>query len=864
MEAFYPVSVACANSVQKAQELIEKELFDAIVCDYEMPGITGIEFLRRLRNSGDTRPFIIFTGRGREEVIIEALNEGADGYVRKGADPKVVFAELFNILNKTVEKKRNEIELKRTKERLESLITNSFDAVVLFDLEGRIISTNPAFEKIYGWSQEEVKGKVLPMVPERERGQVIEYFRTVAKTGRPFNYTGLRLRKDGEKMLMNMSVSPVYDNDGNVVAIAGIGRDVSDVSRALKEAAFREEELRITLASIADGVIATDISGKVTLINEAAQKLTGHTEQEALGKHIDEIFRIRNELTGESVEVPVKRVLSSGMIQGLANSTVLISKDGTEYVISDAASPIRDEGEKILGVVLVFRNETEKRKVQRRISLRQAVSDVLVRGFETGQALQHTVEALQSQLSASVVELWLLDRKSDLLKRAAVNGSERFSDFIKEGESNFSLHEDRQLKALIEEGRSNQVEVEHSSLSRKNVAVSSGLKTAIAVPIKSNEGPCGLLLLFFEKSMNRDQELLNTLSDIGFQIGLYISKERKSELLELRNRVLEVMSDTLLLAHKEDSALLITYCNPAFEHVMSINANDAMSRDLFSLMTEIYGEEVALKFKSSFEANTSRSSEILKCSRGGRELYLDTSFFCVSKESWVLLQKNITEVVETLDMLQKANQKLKLIYNVGRHDLINNLQAIETYVQLISLGDGDNDIAMRLQEAVERIKEQFTTMREIQDSGAPRWFNLRKIFEASSHYVQNKINVEYIGPEVEIFADPLIDRVFHNLVTNTLRHGGKAKNIMLTVKKNEGVLEIIYEDDGRGIPDDIRSQLFDELGNRAMHGLRFVKDILKITGIDVREEGKQGQGVRFVMSVSKGNYRIFQGENIEK
>jgi PAS domain S-box-containing protein len=139
--------------------------------------------------------------------------------------------------------------------------------------------------------------------------------------------------------------------------------------RRQAEEAFAEEKerLAVTLRSIGDGVITTDIEGRVVLINKLAENLTGWTQEQAAGKHLDQVFHIINELTRERCENPVDKVLQTGMIVSLANHTVLISHDGTERVISDSGAPIRDRESKIIGVVLVFRDITEQEKMRKEI-----------------------------------------------------------------------------------------------------------------------------------------------------------------------------------------------------------------------------------------------------------------------------------------------------------------------------------------------------------------------------------------------------------------------------------------------------------------------------------------------------------------
>lgn len=138
------------------------------------------------------------------------------------------------------------------------------------------------------------------------------------------------------------------------------------IRRQQSEEAFRESEerFRTTLYSIGDGVITTDWMGNVELINEVAEKLTGWTQSEAIGKTLEEVFNIINEYSRKPVEIPIRKVIREGAIVGLANHTLLIAKDGTEYPIADSGAPIRNEKGEIVGVVLVFRDQTDERRAE--------------------------------------------------------------------------------------------------------------------------------------------------------------------------------------------------------------------------------------------------------------------------------------------------------------------------------------------------------------------------------------------------------------------------------------------------------------------------------------------------------------------
>ena len=123
--------------------------------------------------------------------------------------------------------------------------------------------------------------------------------------------------------------------------------------------------LRVTLSSIGDAVIATDTEGCVVFINPVAANLTGWPPEEAVGRPCEAVFRIVDEATRQPVESPVARVLREGTVVGLANHTVLLSRTGGEVPVDDSGAPIRDETGRLRGVVLVFRDISERRRLER-------------------------------------------------------------------------------------------------------------------------------------------------------------------------------------------------------------------------------------------------------------------------------------------------------------------------------------------------------------------------------------------------------------------------------------------------------------------------------------------------------------------
>lgn len=181
-------------------------------------------------------------------------------------------------------------------------------------------------------------------------------------------------------------------------------REAVEQKRALRAS---EESLSITLNSIGDAVLATDAHGWVTRMNPVAEQLTGWTLHEAMGRSINDIFHIINEQTGLPAVIPVADVLATGKVHELANHTVLIARDGRRCPIADSAAPIKDSTGETIGVVLVFRDETNARKAQRMITEQNQILEQGVQ--ERTIQLQKSEEHLRSLINNLPALIALVD-----------------------------------------------------------------------------------------------------------------------------------------------------------------------------------------------------------------------------------------------------------------------------------------------------------------------------------------------------------------------------------------------------------------------------------------------------------------------
>lgn len=177
------------------------------------------------------------------------------------------------------------------------------------------------------------------------------------------------IRADGTWRILWVFYQTRFDAGRKVRVQSGVALDISQQRHQQAALQASEERLSVTLHSIGDALMATDIEGRVTLMNPVAEQLTGWPLTEALGQPIARVFVVKNAATGAPADIPVERVLTEGVVVGLANHTVLESRDGIEYHIADSAAPIRDRQGKVNGVVMVFQDVTESMSTMRQLHL---------------------------------------------------------------------------------------------------------------------------------------------------------------------------------------------------------------------------------------------------------------------------------------------------------------------------------------------------------------------------------------------------------------------------------------------------------------------------------------------------------------
>jgi len=248
---------------------------------------------------------------------------------------------------------------------LASIVESSDDAIITKNLEGIIQSCNGSAQRLFGYGPGELIGRsVTVLIPLEHQDEEREILQKLRRGERLEHFETVRVAKDGRRIDVSLTVSPIRDRSGAVVGASKSARDITEQKRANEALAAQRQWLNRTLESIGDAVIATDSHGRIAFMNPVAERLTGWRSSDAQGRNCDEVFRIVNEATRETVESPVTRVLRLGTIVGLANGTRLIAADGSERPIDDSGAPILGADGKLSGVVLVFRDISERRRTE--------------------------------------------------------------------------------------------------------------------------------------------------------------------------------------------------------------------------------------------------------------------------------------------------------------------------------------------------------------------------------------------------------------------------------------------------------------------------------------------------------------------
>jgi PAS domain S-box-containing protein len=232
--------------------------------------------------------------------------------------------------------------------------------------------------------------------------------------------------------------------------------------------------------------------------------------------------------------------------------------------------------------------------------------------------------------------------------------------------------------------------------------------------------------------------------------------------------------------------------------------------------------------------------------------FAENGAFC----GYRIVSRDVTEKKQAEDALRATNKKLQLLSSITRHDVLNMVMVLRASNELVRENADDEErvaVLERERQAIDRIEEliHFTSIYQDIGIASPTWQNVQMVAStAAAKFNLNGITTDIRLEGREIYADPLLEKVFYNLFDNILRHGNGLSEISLSAADREDMLVITVEDDGMGIPDTEKEKIFlRKYGKNTGLGLFLSREILAITGIGIRETGTAGRGARFEILV---------------
>lgn len=820
-------SVKTCEDASDALGVLEGRSFDAIISDYEMPEMDGIEFLKVVRARGETAPFIIFTGRGREDVVIEALNNGANFYLQKGGDPKSQFAELKNMIRQAVQNTRAEAALRMSEARYRAVVESQTELISRFRPDGTQVFANEAFCRYYGMNPEEIVGKpFFSKVPEEEIPIIQEHFKSLTPQNPVGSIEHRVVLKNGEVRWQQWVDRAIFNEGSAPIEYQSVGRDTTDRKRA--EEALRDSEKKFkVLSEQSPAGIYILLDGRFTYVNPRFAAIFGYTVEElAAGMpllrivHPDDQDTVRERLREQERD--------SNEVYEFTG----VRKDGATITVEVRGSATTIGGVRVLvGTVLD-------------ISERKGMEIALTEKVNYVQALMDAIPAPVFYRDTRGVYRDCNRAFEDLTGRSRdeIVGRE-IHDFFPAEYADVYRDKDR---LIVERPHVQRYEfaITERDGKRRDVLFS---KTALFDSGGAVAGIVGVIVDIgerkrMEQALRESEMKYRTIADFTYDWeawlgpgGRYFYVSPSCERITGYSAG-EFMDDPTLqvrIAHPEDREAVERHYSDG------LHDNEGVGHIEYRIVT--------------------KQGEVRWISHYCQPVFREDGTYMGRREN----KRDVTERKHAEETLKRANEKLNLLSNITRHDVLNRLTALLGYLEFVrdfSLEPEAVALVEKAEESANMIRHQISFTRDYQDIGVhnPAWQDVRRLVrDASMTLYRSDIAVENRIGGVLVYADPLLEKVFTNLIDNAVRHGGTVSRIGFSVREEGDSLIIVCEDDGAGVEEEEKKKIFKRgVGKNTGYGLFLAREILAITGLSIREVGTPGQGARFEIVAPCGTYRL--------
>ena len=780
--------------------------------------------------------WVFSTGRiNRIEFFLPSTGVWIDWMLVPVTGPDGTVTEVITSARDITDRKKSEEALRESEEKYRDLVQNANSIILKWDTSGKITFFNEYAQRFFGYTEDEILGKpvVGTIVPATESGSGRDLQRMIGEIIKnPSDYLhneNENITRDGRRVWIRWENRPLFDKNKKFIGQLCIGSD--NTERKIAETALAEsEELhRKMISAIPDIIVRTDLDGTITFANDNAVKLSGcKSPVEIIGTSVLSFFAPEcRALAEENTRLMFERPLGP-------KEYVFVTKDKTRVTLEVNGDVLRTHEGVPYGMIYICRDISERKR--------------------DAEALRQSEELYRSLVTTSPDGIAMIDGNG-ILTYASPRALEMFglsdpneatgthvTDWIAEPDCNKAMQCFREL-------------MERPVLSSHIYRMVKKDGSCMDVEMHS-------ATLHDEKGSVRG--IISILRDITERQK---AEEALRESEESYRRIIENMQDVFYRTDKNGIlTMLSTYgvrlmgYDSADEVIGKLPASafyaDPAERDAFVVILQekgvVSGYPLTLRDRNGKHHAATASSRII----------YDKSGTMAGVEG---ILHDVTRMRDVENALRQANHQIMLMTSITRHDIRNQLHALEGWLELsrASVDDSDRmlDLIAREQKIASIIGQQidFTTFFDGMGIKAPVWQDVEAVIRKSALALPfNTVELDIGVHGTEIFADPLLEKVFYNLLDNALRYGGEKMTSIRVFSQNDGDSLILFvEDDGVGINKDDRQQLFTRgYGENTGLGLFLVREILSITGLTISESGSSGSGARFGIRVPAGKFRI--------
>ncbi|PWR74785.1 PAS domain S-box protein [Methanospirillum stamsii] len=794
--------------------------------------------------------------------------DGSLLYVNHYAVPIIkdgVFSGAQASLRVVASRKAIEKALKETEGKFRALIDQSLDGIIIIDFSGNVLFVNPRIGEIIGHPDIEAlvgTSNVLSFILPEFHDQVIYDFNQV-KNGTDSYLVNYQVKTCDNRTIW-------IDCAGKKITYGGIPsmlvsiHDVTDRKEAIDALhesdltlrnIFKDSPIAITLVSATDG--------KFIQINDAFLKNTGYSREMIIGKNAEEIgifpdiLRYREMVTSyknntqvSGFEIPCK--IASGEERTCLFSSSLIVVKGNPYILT------------------FIEDITEQKQAE---FFHQAI----IKSYgivDEHKSLNAIIETLSAYLKADGVLIGevLPDNETVRIISSILDG-ENITDtyynikgtpcehVIKNG---FSLYPDN-ISNLFPDAK---------NLSDLQI------QGYIGAPLPNSEGKViGILCILFRHPFQVSETFQEILEIIAVRLAVDIERIHIEQTLRKNQAVLSEAMNLAKLAKWEydvDTGLFLfnenfyqLYGTTSEREGGNLMSAEKYAKDfLHPADLSLVSQEIYKAIEAKDPGYTSHlEHRIIR--RDGEVRYISVRIAIIKDKSGRTIKthgvnQDITERRKSEEAIRKANNQLNLLSSITRHDILNKITGIRGYLAVMEMENSDqklNEYLHRTRTATDVIQSHIEFTRVYQKIGShePQWIDLQSVMPSA--HLPESISMILDIRHVILYADPLLERVFFNLLDNSIRHGKHTTTIHVSGFKADSGFTVLWEDDGIGIEDTEKEKIFERgYGQNTGLGMFLVREILSLTDITIKETGVFQKGARFEITVPKGSYQIVNSD----